>query len=150
MERKMEWIIKFLATGFFVGYSPLTPGTMGTLVAFLLYAILPTTVPFYWILILCLIIGGTVTSHLAESILAEIDSPKIVIDEICGYFIAMAFLPKTLGLMIVGFLIYRLLDVVKIYPIKRLEMIVGGLGIMLDDIYAGIITNIILHIIHKL
>lgn len=146
----MEWIIKFLATGFFVGYSPLTPGTMGTLVAFLLYAILPTTVPFYWILILCLIIGGTVTSHLAESILAEIDSPKIVIDEICGYFIAMAFLPKTLGLMIVGFLIYRLLDVVKIYPIKRLEMIVGGLGIMLDDIYAGIITNIILHIIHKL
>ncbi|MFB0527010.1 MAG: phosphatidylglycerophosphatase A [bacterium] len=146
----MDWIIKFLATGFFVGYSPFAPGTMGTLLAFLLYAILPTTVPFYWMLILCLIIGGTIISHRAENILRQIDSPKIVIDEVCGYFIAMAFLPKTLGLMIVGFVIYRLLDVVKIYPIKKLEIVAGGLGIMLDDIYAGVITNIILHIIHKL
>ncbi|NIM03733.1 phosphatidylglycerophosphatase A [bacterium] len=146
----MEWLIRFLATGFFVGYSPVAPGTMGTLVAFLLYALLPTTVPFYWMLILCLIIGGTIISHWAENILGEIDSPKIVIDEMCGYFIAMAFLPKTLGLMIVGFVIYRLLDVIKIYPIKKLEMLAGGLGIMLDDIYAGVVTNIILHIIHTL
>ncbi|MFB0527334.1 MAG: phosphatidylglycerophosphatase A [bacterium] len=146
----MDWIIRFLATGFFVGYSPFAPGTMGTLLAFLLYAILPTTVPFYWMLILCLIIGGTIISHRAESILGEIDSPKIVIDEMCGYFIAMAFLPKTLGLMIVGFVIYRLLDVIKIYPMKKLEMLAGGLGIMLDDIYAGVVTNIILHIIHTL
>ena len=146
----MEWLIRFLATGFFVGYSPFAPGTMGTLVAFLLYAILPTTVTFYWLLILCLIIGGTMISHLAENIFGQIDSPKIVIDEICGYFIAMAFLPKTLGLMIVGFAIYRLLDVVKIYPMKKFEIFSGGLGIMLDDIYAGVITNIILHIIHRL
>lgn len=146
----MDWIVRFLATGFFVGYSPFAPGTMGTLVAFLLYAILPTTVPFYWMLILCLIIGGTMVSHRVENILGEIDSSKIVIDEICGYFIAMAFLPKTLGLMIVGFAIYRLLDVIKVYPMKKLEMLAGGLGIMLDDIYAGIITNIILHIIHTL
>jgi len=146
----MDWIIRFLATGFFVGYSPFAPGTMGTLVAFLLYAILPTTVPFYWMLILCLIIGGTIVSQRAENIIGEVDSPKIVIDEICGYFIAMAFLPKTLGLMIVGFVIYRLLDVIKIYPMKKLEMLAGGLGIMLDDICAGIITNLILHIIHQL
>ncbi len=146
----MDWIIRFLATGFFVGYSPFASGTMGTLVAVLFYAVLPITVPFYWMLLLCLIIGGTMISHRAENILGEIDSSKIVIDEICGYFIAMAFLPKTLGLMIVGFVIYRLLDVIKIYPIKKLEMLAGGLGIMLDDISAGIITNIILHIIHAL
>jgi len=146
----MNWIIRFLATGFFVGYSPFAPGTMGTLVAFLLYAILPTTIPFYWMLILCLIIGGTMISHQAENIIGEVDSPQIVIDEICGYFIAMAFLPKTLGLMVVGFIIYRLLDVIKVYPMKKLEMLAGGLGIMLDDICAGIITNIILHIIHTL
>jgi phosphatidylglycerophosphatase A len=151
----MDWIVRFLATGFFVGYSPIAPGTMGTLVAFLLYAILPTTVTFYWMLILCLIIGGTVISHLAENIIGQIDSSKIVIDEICGYFIAMAFLPKTLGLMVVGFFIFRLLDVVKIYPMNKLEILPGGLGIMLDDIYAGVITNLvitnlILHIIHRL
>jgi len=146
----MDWIVRFLATGFFVGYSPFASGTMGTLVAVLLYAVLPITVTFYWMLILCLIIGGTIISHRAENILGEIDSSKIVIDEICGYFIAMAFLPKTLGLMIAGFVIYRLLDVIKIYPIKKLEMLAGGLGIMLDDIFAGIITNIILHIIHAL
>jgi len=146
----MEWIIRFLATGFFVGYSPIAPGTMGTLLALVLYAILPTTVTFYWMLILFLIIGGTMISHRAENILAETDSARIVIDEMCGYFVAMAFLPKTLGLIIVGFLIYRLLDVVKVYPMKKLELFPGGLGIMLDDIYAGVITNIILHIIHKL
>jgi len=82
--------------------------------------------------------------------LGRVDAPEIVIDEICGYFIAMAFLPKSLGFMIVGFIIYRLLDVVKIYPMKRFEIIAGGLGIMLDDIYAGVITNLVLHIIHKL
>ncbi len=146
----MKWIIRFLATGFFVGYSPFAPGTMGALVAFLLYAILPTSVTFYWVLILCLIIVGTIICHQAEAILGRVDAPEIVIDEICGYFIAMAFLPKSLGLMIVGFIIYRLLDVVKIYPMKRFEIIAGGLGIMLDDIYAGVITNLVLHIIHKL
>jgi len=146
----MEWIVRFLATGLFVGYSPFAPGSMGTLLALLLYAILPTTVTFYWMLILFLIIGGTLISHLAENILGEADSPKIVIDEICGYFIAMAFLPKTVGLMIMGFVIYRLLDVVKIYPAKKFEMLTGGIGIMLDDIYAGVITNLILHIVHRL
>jgi len=146
----MKWIIRLLATGFFVGHSPFAPGTMGTLVAFLLYAILPTSVTFYWLLILCLVIGGTIICHKAENILGRVDAPEIVIDEICGYFIAMAFLPKSLGLMIVGFIIYRLLDVIKIYPMKKFEVIAGGLGIMLDDIYAGVITNLILHIIHKL
>jgi len=146
----MKWIIRLLATGFFVGHSPFAPGTMGTLVAFLLYAILPTSVTFYWLLILCLVIGGTIICHKAENILGRVDAPEIVIDEICGYFIAMAFLPKSLGLMIVGFIIYRLLDVIKIYPMKKFEIIAGGLGIMLDDIYAGVITNLILHIIHKL
>jgi phosphatidylglycerophosphatase A len=101
-------------------------------------------------LILFLIIAGTLISHLAESILGEVDSPKIVIDEICGYFIAMAFLPKTVSLMIIGFVIYRLLDVVKIYPTKKFEMVAGGIGVMLDDIYAGVITNLILHIVHRL
>jgi len=146
----MEWIVKFLATGFFAGYSPIAPGTMGTLVGVVLYAILPTTETFYWILILCLIIGGTVISHLAENIIGQVDSPKIVVDEICGYFIVMAFLPKSLGLMFLGFLIYRVLDVIKIYPTKKFEMLTGGLGIMLDDIYAGVITNLILHLIHRL
>jgi len=146
----MEWIVRFLATGFFVGYSPFAPGSMGTLLALMLYAILPTTVTFYWMLILFLIIGGTLISNLAENILGETDSPKIVIDEICGYFITMAFLPKTVSLMIIGFVIYRLLDIVKIYPTRKLEMLPGGIGVMLDDIYAGVITNLILHIVHRL
>jgi len=146
----MGWIIRFLATGFFVGYSPFAPGTMGTLLGFLLYAVLPTSVTFYWILILCLTIGGIMISHRAEKIIGQVDSSRIVIDEICGYFIVMAFLPKALGLMILGFIIYRFLDVVKIYPMKKFEMLPGGLGIMLDDIYGGIITNLVLHIVRRL
>ena len=151
----MNWLIRFLATGFFVGHVPYAPGTAGTFVGLLLYVIFPKNPVFYWVFILCLVISGTILSHLAEEIFDEIDSPKIVIDEICGYFVSMGFLfkpdePKRLGLILLGFIIFRFLDITKIYPIKKLQNISGGLGIMLDDIYAGIVTNLILQVIHKL
>ena len=145
-----SWIIKFLATGFFVGYSKLVPGTLGTLLAVLLYLIMPSFSPsFYWILILILILGGTFICHRAEKLFDEFDSPRIVIDEICGYFITMAFLEKRIITIVLGFILFRFLDVVKVFPSRKLQKISGGFGIMIDDIYAGMLTNLFLHIIFR-
>ena len=76
----MKKLIKFFATGFFVGYSPVAPGTAGTLVAVLLYIILPTGPIFYWVLLLCLVMGGTIVSQQAEKIFGEIDSSNLSLE----------------------------------------------------------------------
>ncbi len=141
-------IVKLLATGLYTGYSPYAPGTAGTLLAMLLYLILPVSHAFYWFILIVLVVGGTVLSSKAEKIFGKKDSSHIVIDEICGYFITMAFLPKSLPLMILGFAIFRFLDIVKMPFISRLEDVKGGLGIMLDDIVAGMIGSVILHLIN--
>jgi len=143
-------MVRFLATGFFVGYCPVAPGTAGTFVALLLYVILPTNPVFYWVFLLCLVVLGTLLSRKSEDIVGDDDPPPVVIDEICGYFVTMAFLPKTIPLMILGFIVFRLLDVFKLSSMRKLEKIKGGLGIMLDDIYAGMIGSLILHLIHWL
>ncbi len=141
-------VIKLLATGFYTGYSPYAPGTAGTILAMLLYLILPSSPAFYWLILIVLVAGGTVVSGKAEKMYGKKDSSCIVIDEICGYFITMAFLPKSLPLMILGFAVFRFLDIFKLPFIRRLEDVKGGLGIMLDDIAAGMIGSVILHLIN--
>ncbi len=152
MEKKIEIneIVKLLATGFYTGYAPYAPGTAGTVLAFLLYLIIPVNPAFYWMVLIALIVGGTLLCNEAEKIFNEKDCSCVVIDEICGYFITMAFLPKSIPLMVLGFVIFRFLDIIKFPFIKRLENIKGGIGIMLDDIFAGMIGSVILHIIHWL
>ena len=86
----------------------------------------------------------------AEKLFGEKDSSKIVIDEICGYFITMAFLPKTLFFIVAGFFIFRFFDIVKLPFIRRSEKLEGGLGIMLDDVLAGMMGSMVLHIIRWL
>lgn len=144
----MSWLVRFIATGFFVGEkSPFAPGTFGTIAAVLIYYMFfPVDPSFYWPMLIIVTFIGVITAGRAEDILGEIDPPSVVIDEFLGYFIAMAFLPKTPGLAFAGFIIFRFFDILKIYPMKKLEILAGGLGIMLDDIYAGILTNLILQI----
>ncbi len=152
MKKKIDnkELVKLLATGFYTGYSPFAPGTVGTVLAMLFYLILPVNAAFYWILLIALAIGGTILSGEAEKIFGVKDSSCIVIDEICGYFITMAFLPKSLPFMLLGFAVFRFLDIVKFPFIRKLENINGGPGIMLDDIVAGMIGSVILHVINVL
>ncbi len=147
----MNWLIRFIATGFFVGEKSPAPGTAASIMAALIYFfVLPTTPTFYWTMLILLTFIGVLTAGRAEQMIGEVDPPVVVIDEILGYFIAMAFLPKTAGLAVAGLIIFRVFDIMKIYPMNKLQIVAGGLGIMLDDIYAGIITNLILQIIHRL
>ena len=143
----MNRLIRFIATGFSVGERLPAPGTAGTLLAALIYFfIMPVASSFYWPMLIMVTFIGVITAGRTEEMMGEIDPPSVVIDEIAGYFIAMAFLPKSVPLAVAGFVIFRFFDILKIYPMNKLEIVAGGLGIMLDDIYAGIVTNVILQV----
>ena len=95
-------------------------------------------------LLLCGI--GTWAADRAEKILGRKDSPSIVIDEIAGYLISMFMVPSSWGFVLAGFLIFRVFDIVKPWPLNRLQDVHGGPGVMLDDIGAGVYANVVLQI----
>ena len=98
------------------------------------------------ILILGFILG-ILSSHAVEKNTVIKDNKHIVIDEFIGYLVSIMFLPLTIGYVISAFFLFRIFDILKPPPIRNLEKVLsGGIGIMLDDLLAGIFTNIILQI----
>ncbi len=138
-------------TGLGTGYSPIMSGTVGTLIGVLLYVLLSRIVIVYYLLVLLIIYYGAIYSTWGEIFFKEKDSGKIVIDEIAGIMITMwgfKFYNNSydLHLLIIGFLLFRIFDIVKPYPINELQKIKGGWGVMLDDIVAGVFANVLLNI----
>ncbi|HAK87801.1 MAG TPA: phosphatidylglycerophosphatase A [Nitrospiraceae bacterium] len=138
---------KVIATVFFIGYIPFAPGTFGSLAALAFVWILkPDVLPLLAILTL-VFIAGVLSSHAVEKDTGIKDGKYIVIDEFAGYLASVAFLPLTVGYIISAFLVFRFFDILKPPPIRNIEKTFhGGLGIMLDDLSAGIFTNILLQI----
>lgn len=132
--------IRLLAFGFGAGLSPVAPGTVGTLVALPLYLLLQgLPIPVYTALTFVLAIAGFWICGTAASELGVHDHPGIVWDEIVGYLITMLAAPKGWPWVIAGFVLFRIFDVVKPWPCGWFDRNVsGGVGIMLDDIVAGI------------
>ncbi len=141
----------FLAAGFGAGYVPVAPGTAGTLVAipiFLVLSLIPF--PVYELTVLTFFFFASWISGEAERRWERKDDPKITIDEITGYLITMLWIPKTILFIILGFFLFRFFDIVKPPPIRLLEKAKGGYGIVLDDVLAGVYSNIILQIVSYL
>lgn len=136
---------KIVASGLYVGYSPYLSGTTGTLEGVLVYFFLSRfpRVIYSASLVGILIIGGWASSR-AEEIFQEPDSHKIVIDEITGYLITMLFFPWSSGYAFLGFILFRLFDIWKPFPIHRLQKLGGGVGVMIDDIVAGTYAHLLL------
>ncbi|MDP2166894.1 MAG: phosphatidylglycerophosphatase A [Thermodesulfovibrionales bacterium] len=141
-----RWLIKNFSTLGPVGYFPVAPGTFGTLTAAIfLFALKPS--PLWHIAItLAVVLLGIAASGEAEKILGAKDSGHIVIDEFAGYLVSMAFLPHTTGYFISSFILFRFFDILKPPPLRRLERLRGGAGVMMDDLMAGVYTNLILQI----
>ena len=144
-----EKAVMFLATGFYVGNVPLAPGTLGSLIGlplcFLLAGIqLPPA-----IILAVLFIGFAVwIAHAAEKILKKKDPGCIVIDEVAGMVVTLIGLPFNLTTAAIGFIIFRILDILKPFPIRTLDKrLPGGIGIVADDVVAGIFANIFLRIL---
>ena len=143
MFKKIEHKIATLG---FIGFLPYAPGTFGTAVSFLFVLLLRPGEFFLLPVIIAMFVLGTYVSTSTEKLLGK-DSGHIVIDELCGYIVSVLFVPKTIGYLVAAFILFRIFDIVKPPPIRRIEKEVpGGLGIMLDDLAAGIYANICLHI----
>lgn len=142
----MKFIIYTLATGLGSGYTPYAPGTAGSLLAVLIYFLFPLS-PFIWTFIITLtFFTGVWASGYVEKEQGK-DPGIVVIDEIAGQWLALIFLPRGLIIFASAFILFRIFDIFKPYPIHDIQKLKSGWGIMLDDVLAGIYTNIILQII---
>lgn len=137
-----------LASGFGVGYSP-AGGTLGSVWGLLLFTCLHSLPPLTYVLTLVTFFFVAVfISSQAERIFGEKDSGKIVIDEMVGMMIAVSFLPFSFQNLILGFIFFRVLDIFKPFPIRVLEKkLAGGLGVVMDDVAAGLVANLLLRAI---
>jgi phosphatidylglycerophosphatase A len=142
MTFKQKAII-FLATGGWIGFSPVAPGTFGSLAALPICLLIASMgIGSALIFVVALIVFSTWIVHAAEKIEAKKDPRQLVLDEICGMAIALFALPFTPFFIIGGFALFRVFDILKPFPIRWVDKNVpGGWGIMLDDIIAGIFAN---------
>ena len=145
----MNRFFLFFATGFGVGYSPIAPGTMGTLIAipiYLLLSCIPS--PLYELTLVTFLFLSIWISENGERFFGKRDDPRIVIDEVMGFLVTMLWVPKTILFVVFGFFLFRFFDILKPFPIRHLERrLKGGFGVVLDDVAAGVYANIVLQII---
>jgi phosphatidylglycerophosphatase A len=149
LQKRVKQFILFWATGFGVGYSPIAPGTLGTIIAIPVYYFLSEIPsPIYEITLIAFFFLSVWISENAEIFFRKKDDQRIVIDEVMGFLIAMLWLPKTILFIIVGFVLFRFFDILKPFPIRLIDKrLKGGFGVVLDDVIAGVFTNIILQVI---
>lgn len=142
--------IHFLAFGFGSGLAPFAPGTFGTLIAIPLYLLmLNLSFSMYLLLVAIVCIIGVWICDKSSKMLGVHDHSGIVWDEFAGFFITMLAAPAGWIWIVAGFALFRLFDIWKPWPISWLDKKVeGGLGIMVDDIVAGIYALICLQLIH--
>ncbi len=139
----------FIATGAYSGYLPKAPGTWGSLLGVLLWAaglhrLAPTS---YAAVLGGLFVIGTIAAGAAEKIVDQSDPGLVVIDEIVGQLIVLALAPKHPLAVVAAFALFRFFDILKPFPVGWLDQhIHGGLGIMLDDVMAGLYALLILQV----
>lgn len=140
-----------IATGAGSGYAPFAPGTVGTIAGIPVYLVLSRlSWTFYLISVLTLTLLAFYISREAEKIFNEKDSQRIVIDEIVGFQWTMFLVLPTVLHILLGFFLFRLFDTVKIFPAGYLQnSLPGGYGIVIDDVVAGMYSNVILLLVIK-
>jgi phosphatidylglycerophosphatase A len=138
-----------LATAGYVGFFPIAPGTAGSLAGLIIFAFVKWIgVPAFEIsVIVAVLVLGIWSASIAERVLNLKDPGPVVIDEVLGMLITVALLPLSLTGVLVGFVLFRVFDVIKPFPAGRLESLHGGLGIMLDDAVAGLYGYLTLRVL---
>ena len=138
-----------IATGCYSGYLPKAPGTWGSLVGLLFFFLIHTlSLPVYIAVVAGIFIVGSFAAGEAEKILDNRDPGAVVIDEIVGMLVTMIAVPATALNMALGFILFRIFDIVKPFPVNLFDKrFHGGLGIMLDDVVAGIYSLLIMQIL---
>lgn len=144
--------VHFFSFGFGTGLMPKAPGTFGTLPAIVLvWLFAPLDVAAYMGVVVFAVIIGIYLCGATAKAMGEHDAPAIVWDEIAGYMIAMIAVPVSWQSLLLAFVLFRIFDIIKPWPISWLDKKVdGGFGIMLDDIVAGFISLVLMHVVLSL
>lgn len=146
MNNKVDFM-HLVGTVFGLGHLPVAPGTWGSLAGLGLCLLLHDNPAFYMAAFAVSFILGLIASHKLEKRWEMKDPSSVVIDEFASIFIAFLLVPITVPIVITGFILYRAIDVIKLPPMRSLEKLKGGWGIMLDDLMGAIYTNLILQIL---
>ena len=142
-----SFLTRLFGSGLFSGYAPFASGTVGSAVGLALYWIPGFERPEWIIPVTALaLFFGVLASTRMERAYGH-DPSQVTIDEVVGMWISLLLVPKTLPVSVVGFIIFRALDIVKPPPARRFDRMAGGAGIMLDDVVAGLYTNILLRLL---
>jgi phosphatidylglycerophosphatase A len=141
-----EWI----ATCFKVGYLPFAPGTWGSAFAILLWWVLLKDLNAYvfGVIIIIFLLIGLVVSNIIIDQSGDHDPSHIIIDELVGQWLALFLIPDGFFNIAISFILFRFFDIIKPWPIRLIEKFPKGLGVMSDDLTAGLITLILIQIIN--
>lgn len=146
----MRRVALALATAGYAGYFPFAPGTIGSLVGLGVHAAVVATgwqswgVPAAAVLFFA---TGIWAADRAERHFRTTDPGPVVIDEVVGMLVSLTWMDVGVRGVVAGFLLFRVFDIIKPYPVARLERLTGGLGIMADDVMAGVYANLALRIL---
>ena len=143
---KLNFIDKLLGSGFYTGYIPFASGTFGSIAGLIIYYIPGFENPFVIIpAIIIFSFYGIYVGSKFEKLYGK-DPAECTIDEIVGMWISLLFLPKEIWISVIVFLIWRIFDIIKPFPARRLEKLKGGLGIMIDDIISSFYVLLLVHL----
>lgn len=126
-----------IATAGGAGLAPVAPGTAGSLFAAFLLWLIPFSTFSLGVTLVGVIFAGIWAGGRIERLSGRKDPGLIVIDEVAGMMLSVLTLPRTLGVLIVAFFCFRVLDIVKPFPARQAQSLRGGLGVMVDDLIAG-------------
>jgi phosphatidylglycerophosphatase A len=134
----LDRLALLIATAFGAGYSPIAPGTAGSAVAVLILWLVPFSRGGLVLFLVAVVVIGTWAADVAERRLGGKDPGAIVIDEVAGMTLSVVAFPLTPGVLLAGFVLFRIFDVVKPPPARESQRFRGGVGVMIDDVIAGL------------
>jgi phosphatidylglycerophosphatase A len=146
----LDRIALAVATAGGAGYSPVAPGTAGSAVAVLLLWVIPFSRGGLVVFLLAVVAVGTWAAHRAERVLGGKDPGAIVVDEVAGMTLSVLAFPLTVPVLVAGFFLFRLFDVVKPPPAHASQRLRGGVGVMIDDLIAGAYALAVLAVARQL
>ncbi len=144
------FLVKAFASGLFSGYSPVASGTVGSLVGLAIYFIPGFEQP-YFIMPACVIVflAGIKAGDIMETYYGH-DPAEVTIDEVLGMWFTLFLLPKSIVVAATGFLVFRILDILKPFPARKFDEAKGGFGIMMDDVVCAFYSNLILQVVFSI
>ncbi len=146
----MKNIVLIVSSFFYLGYSPIAPGTVGTLGGVFIYGLekyFHLNLGIELFIIFFIFILGVFVSSQTEKFLNKKDPSEVVIDEVMGFLITMFMIPFSWTALVVGFIFNRILDIWKPFPVRQSQILPGGWGIMVDDVISSVYANLLLRVV---